>query len=148
MPVNTARDLFQKVSDLQYPLYLAGLVYLVLPLTNQLQSLLSDYNKALVLYGLALSFSTLQDTTKSQNDFSLRIWQSPRHSKAVLTVIAVLVVLFLTFGLVGLVWSGLPVLPEIAFGVLSLGLGLLGVLKGGLEMAEHHQGKSATEPSA
>jgi hypothetical protein len=57
-------------------------------------------------------------------------------------------VLFLTFGLVGLVWSGAPVLTEIAFGVLSLGIGLLGVLKSGLEMAEHHQKKSATEQSA
>jgi hypothetical protein len=42
------RDLFPKLSCLQYPFHLAGLVYLVRPLTDQLQSLWPDYNKTLV----------------------------------------------------------------------------------------------------
>lgn len=142
--MKSARDLFQKISYLQYPLYLVGLVYIFSPLTNKLQTIWPDYNKALIFYGLAISFSTLQDTTRSQNNFSLKIWQSPRYSKLLLLYIALFAALFRGVGLAGIVTTQVPILTELSFGILSLGIGLLGVLKGGLEMAEHHQKK--TEP--
>lgn len=111
--MKSARESFHKISYLQYPLMLVGLYWMARPLINNLNNLWADYNMALIFYGLAISLSTLQDTTKSQNKLSLKIWQSPRYARIFLN--------------------------EISFGIISLGIGFVGVLKSGIEMAEHHQ---------
>ena len=143
--MKSARDLFQKISYLQYPLYLVGLFYVFLPLTNKLSTLLHDYNMALIFYGLGISFSTLQDTTKSQNNFSKKIWESPTRSKVFLVYIGLFALIFTIAGIIGLLAENLNTLHELAFGLVSLGVGLLGVLKSGMEMAEHHQKKTEQE---
>lgn len=135
------RRFFHVISYLQYPL-LIGAFYFYVPFIQALYSGEADFSNLdyfLILLGVALSFSTLQDTTKTQNKVSKKIWQNPRAGKAFLLVLALS-----TFSMIfsGIVFIMLPIqsaLKDVAVGITVLGIGLLGVLKAGVEMFENHR---------
>lgn len=142
--MTSARDLFHKISYIQYPLMFAGMFFIAKPFFNERATIWSDYNMALIFYGLGLSVSTLQDTTKSQNKVSQRIWENPQKSKLFLIYIGCMAGFFLIIGVAAALQQHVGALNELSFGLISLGVGLLGILKGGLEMAENHQAKAKT----
>lgn len=90
---------FQAISYLQYPFMVLALFYAYKPFFNGLENILADFNHALIWMGLGISFSTLQDTTKTQNKLSLKVWQNPKYAKAFIYTFAVftLFLLFLVF---------------------------------------------------
>lgn len=139
-----AKQLFHYISYLQYPLMLMGLFYAYLPLFNSFQSLWVDYNKALIFFGLAISFATLQDSQKTQNKLSKRIWESEKYSKIFLTYLTFMTLVITILGLYSLFTSTYPKLNELSFGIIAVGIGLIGVLKSVLEMVEYHQSKTPT----
>lgn len=141
MPIlKDTKQSFQVISYLQYPLMIAGLVYCFKPLLfSELSKLFADLNIALALFGIGLSFSTLQDTTKTQNEFSKSIYKNPRYSKWFLIAIFIQVLLFSILGLIGLFQSDTSPLKEIALGLISIGIGMIGMLKAAGEMADHHR---------
>lgn len=139
--MKNATKLFHAISYLQYPLMLVGVYYCYKPLLFNADSIWADYNKALVFIGLAISFSTLQDTTKTQNKISKRIWENPKYAKAFLIYIALLILFIISFGMFGLFASQNPNVQELSFGTIIFGIGLIGLLKTAIEMAENHQKK-------
>ncbi|MFM8911676.1 MAG: hypothetical protein ACKOE6_02005 [Flammeovirgaceae bacterium] len=141
---------FQALSYLQYPFMLAGLLYLLFggyelgkSLGQNLELDLTDVNKALVLMGLGISLSTLQDTKKMQNNFSKRVYENPRKTKIFLIVLFCQIAMFVAFGLVGLFGSN-KYMYELSFGFISIGIGMVGMLKAAMEMAENVQQSMAT----
>lgn len=133
------KQLFQIISYLQYPLLLVALGYMAYPYFAGFDTFWSSANNALIFAGLGVGFSTLQDTTKTQNDFSKRIWQSPRKGMITLVVMSATTLIFLLLGIYGLYVAKGGVLKEVSFGVLTLGLGYVGMLKAAIEMHEHHR---------
>ncbi len=135
------RKLFHLVSYLQYPLVVAAILFyipFVIALTkNEIDW--QNLNYVLILFGVALSFSTLQDTTKTQNKLSRKIWEHPKKGKVVLFVMAVIAVAFITFGLVSLYQSQTANTENVAVGLIVLGIGFLGILKSSIEMFENHR---------
>ncbi len=89
--------------------------------------------------GLGISFSTLQDTNKVQNNFSKRIYQNPRSTKIFVLVMSGMILFFLVAGLAGFFMSEKNAFSELAFGLISVGIGMIGMLKAAIEMAEHQQ---------
>lgn len=135
------KQLFHLISYVQYPLY-AGAIVFYIPFVRSLMDKSTDWNMlnyVLILFGVALSFSTLQDTTKTQNTFSKKVWESPIKGKIALGFIAFLAFSFVTVGLTLLYSSQSPATENIAVGVTVLGVGLVGVLKSALEMFENHR---------
>ena len=72
------RLIFQYLSYLQYPLMIIGLYFFIVPYLYGIDALkenpsliFSNFNFGFIFMGLGLSFSSLQDTTKTQNKFSL-----------------------------------------------------------------------------
>lgn len=105
-------------------------------------------NQVLILFGVALSFSTLQDTTKTQNKFSRKIWENPTKGKIAIILMAVLAFGFIISGLSMLYSSKSDVTENIAVGITVLGIGLIGLLKAGIEMFENHRlDKITTDPT-
>lgn len=96
-------------------------------------------NLGLVFMGIGVSFATLQDTTKTQNNFSKRIFQSRLYSRWFLAIACFMVVFFLAIGLTGLLWLNSGPLYDVAYGLISLGVGFIGMVKGATEIAEHLQ---------
>lgn len=137
--MKNARDLFHKISYLQYPLMIVGAYYVLRPFIYGMENIWVDYNKMLVFYGLAISFSTLQDTTKTQNKVSENIWKNPRKAKILIIYFAVFAFALIVLGLFCLLGSTNKNLNEISFGVLALGVGMVGLLKSAIEMAEYQQ---------
>lgn len=131
--------LFHAVSYLQYPLLLVSLFYVVQPYFTGFDGFWQSLNKALVVAGVAISFSTLQDTTTTQNAFSRRIWQDPRKGRRALIALAVSAAIMLVAGLYGFLVSSGGIIQEVAFGVLMLGIGYIGLLKAAIEMYENHR---------
>ena len=138
-----AKQIFHLISYLQYPLLLVALGYMAYPyfagLDTFRQTFWPSVNDALIFSGLAISFSTLQDTTKTQNNVSKKIWEDPRKGALALWTISAITLAFLLVGIYGLYVSKGGILKEVSFGVLMLGLGYVGLLKTAIEMHEHHR---------
>lgn len=133
------KQLFHAISYLQYPLLLIALGYVVYPYFKGFGTFWPSINNALIFSGLAISFSTLQDTTKTQNNFSKKIWENPRKGMLALMMISGTTLLFLILGMFGFFVAKGGILKEVSFGVLMLGLGYFGLLKAAIEMHEHHR---------
>lgn len=140
--MKSAKDFFHKISYLQYPIMAVAIFFCYRPLLSGLENIWADYNKGLVFLGLGVSFSTLQDTTKTQNKLSKRIWENPRYARIFLIYLSFLIVAFIAMGLVGMFLTDIQALQELSFGFLIFSIGMLGMLKTAVEMAENH-GKNA-----
>ncbi|WP_225586917.1 hypothetical protein [Algoriphagus sp. Y33] len=140
------RDFFQIISYLQYPLMLLALFYACKPyfygfeyLKDHFDLLLMDYNNVLIFMGFGISLSTLQDTSKTQNNFSKRIWENPKKGRLAIILITCLTFTVLAFGVFGYFFSPSENLKELSFGIIVLGIGLVGFLKAAIEVFENHR---------
>lgn len=140
------RLVFHYISYLQYPLMLIALYLAFSPylagfekLKENPALLFGNLNSALIFMGLGISFSSLQDTTKTQNAFSLKIWQSPIKGKITITLMCLMIFFFLLSGLIGYFNSDTGLLKDISVGAIVLSLGMFGFLKGAIEMFENHR---------
>ena len=142
--MKSARDIFQGISYLQYVFHLPALfyvakIYYVLFTSKSFDSLIGDLNKMLLFLGIAISFSTLQDFTKTQNKLSKKVWESRRKGKVFLGLIIGLILFCLIFGIIGLYSSNDHKLREVALGLIVMGIGCIGMLKVAIEMYEYHR---------
>ena len=131
--------LFHYVSYLQYPLLIVGCYFALKPSIYGTDFDLSDINSMLVFMGLSVSFSTLQDTQKTQNNFSKNIWESPVRGKVVLSIFSLTTFFIIVFGLYHYLSISDSALKEVSFGMLVFGIGQIGMLKSAGEMFENHR---------
>jgi hypothetical protein len=141
------KRLFTIASYLQYPFMLLGLFFCYKPIIEDFRGVIAhidvyivEFNRALVFLGVGISFSTLQDTTKVQNRLSQWVYDSPRRTTIFLGMFIVQAVLSITLGLMGQFGSN-KFLQELSFGFISLGVGILGMLKAAIEMADYQRKK-------
>lgn len=137
---------FHRISYLQYPLLLLVFYHAIHPylggfdvVKNNFELIVTDINKMLVWMGLSISFSTLQDTNKTQNEFSRKVWEDPRKGKRMLILLAMSIVIILAFGIFGYFFADNTMIQEVSFGAIVLGIGLMGMLKAAIEMFENHR---------
>lgn len=140
------KNIFQIISYLQYPLMLLALFFSIKPyfnginyLVNNIEILFKDYNYVLIFMGLGISFSTLQDTTKTQNKLSKKIWENPKKGKIMIAIISGLVFLVLGYGIFGYFITENQKIKELSFGAIVFGIGLIGFLKTAIEVFENHR---------
>lgn len=139
------KKLFHKLSYLQYPLVLKAFFLLVKPLlkgfdyiSSNPEYLFNSYSNALMFFGVALSFSALQDPTQPTLRFEKRIWQNPKKAKVSLSITLITTFFFFASGLLGFIMSGSSQ-REFAFASIVLAIGLLGYLKFQIEVFEMHK---------
>ena len=135
------KKIFHFVSYLQYPIMAASLIFYV-PFLISMVNQSPDWgalNNMLILIGLGLSFSTLQDTTTTQNKFSEKIWKSPKKGRYMIVFMAAFAFLLIVSGSIFLFLSQDDLTNSVAVGVLILGIGYVGILKSGIEMYENHR---------
>ncbi|MEL1248029.1 hypothetical protein [Flavobacterium helocola] len=139
-------NFFQKISYLQYPLMLFAMYFAIKPYTyifevgvNNQDKMFADLNSLLIFMGLGISFSTLQDTSKTQNKFSLKIWQNPKKGKRTIFFIAFFTFSILFLGLGLFLFSEKQQLKDLSFGIIALAIGLIGLLKASIEMFNNHR---------
>jgi len=146
----TAKDVFHKISYLQYPVLAYSLYHYYLFFISLMEKEIEwgELNNVLVFVGISFSLSTLQDTTKTQNKISKKIWEHPVKGKIALIVISVLTVGFIVIGVVGLLGNKGRVYEEFSFGLIVLGIGLIGLLKAAIEMFENHRKDKNTKQSS
>ncbi len=136
--------MFHLVSYLQYPLMLIAVFYVVkiyIEIFNNknLEVMLENINTSLVFMGIALSFSTLQDPTKTQNKLSRKIYESPVKGKIFIGFISAFALLMLVIGIAGFLSSSDTTVSSVSFGILTIGIGFIGILKVAIEMFENHR---------
>jgi uncharacterized membrane protein len=135
------RLLFHRISYLQYPIIASSLIFYI-PFVTSLASGNPNwlsFNNFLVLIGVALSFSTLQDTTKTQNKLSRKVWESPRKGKIALIFYSLMAFIMIFGGVTSFFLIEGDGLETISVGVTVLGIGLMGLLKSAIEMFENHR---------
>ena len=133
------KQFFHYVSYLQYPMMAVGLYFVLQPYFNDFNEMFNSLNRALVFVGLGISLSTLQDTTKTQNEASRKIWESPKKGKLFLILMSAMTLFFIVSGLFGIFASEEAILSELSLGLVVIGIGFLGILKAGSEMFENHR---------
>jgi len=140
------KTFFHYISYLQYPLILMALYFAFKPYLQGLEQLkqnpdliFQSLNSVLIFMGLGISFSSLQDTTKTQNKVSKKIWQDPRKGKIVIVLMSSMTLFFLIFGLIGYYIAGIGILKDLSMGIIVFGLGMFGFLKAAIEMFENHR---------
>ena len=141
-----AREVFQRISYLQYPALFAALAYAVVagmaavsaPHTGWTQ-VFEAWNHVLLYAGIGIGLSSLQDPTRTQNAISRRVWRNPRKGRWMLVLIAVYALGAMALGLVGAYAASNTLVSQLALGLLAFGLGMLGLLKTAVEMREHHR---------
>jgi len=136
--MKNAKNIFHYISYLQYPLMLIALYYAYKPFFYGFEFIWVYYNKVLLFMGLGISFSTLQDTTKTQNKLSKRVWENPKYAKMFLIYLALLIVFLISFGMFGIFVAENEIIKELSFGTIVLSIGFIGLLKSAMEMAENH----------
>lgn len=115
--------------------YLYGLDYL----KDNPEVMFDNLNSVLIFMGLGISFSSLQDTSKTQNELSKKIWQNPRKGKIAIIIISLFILILLTSGLTGFYFSETGILKDLSIGIIVLSLGMFGLLKAAIEMFENHR---------
>jgi uncharacterized BrkB/YihY/UPF0761 family membrane protein len=140
------KDIFHYVSYLQYPLMLVAIFFAIKPYLEGIENfqenpdiIFQNTNSLLIFMGLAISFSSLQDTTKTQNKLSKKIWENPKKGKIFIAFISSIILILLIFGLIGYFASETSFLKEISIGIIVFGLGMFGFLKAAIEMFENHR---------
>lgn len=117
---------------------LAGLYYAYHPVFTDFIDTWSDLNKAMVFFGVGIGFASFQDIARPQNKWSKKIFENPKYARIFTIVILAQTILFLLAGVVGIFMSSDAVIRELSYGLMSVGLGMLGMLKSVIEMAEYH----------
>lgn len=119
------KQFFHLISYLQYPSMLIGLYYVFKPYFLGFDTMWGNYNNALVFIGLGISLSTLQDTAKTQNKLSKRIWESPKKGKTFILLMSLFTFFVIALGIYGLFAAKGKVLNELYFGLIVVGVGLM-----------------------
>lgn len=132
---------FHLISYLQYPILVCAF-YFYLPFIQALLRQELDFESLdyfLIMLGVSLSFSTLQDTTKTQNKLSRKVWENPKIGKIFLIVVSISTFSMIFSGLLLMILPIESALKDVAVGITILGVGFLGILKAGVEMFENHR---------
>ena len=144
--MSNAKQVFHILSYLQYPMLLFVIYFSVEPYLSEnlegedkLIAILGSINNMLIFAGLALSFSTLQDTTKTSLKFEKTIWESPKKGKLFIFTLTALSILALGFGLFAYFITNNIYIQEVAFGIIVLGIGFLGFVKTAIEVFDNHR---------
>lgn len=140
------KQFFHYLSYIQYPLMIIALFFACKPFfygTEHTPEWLDVYfksmNSMLVFMGLGVSFSTLQDTTKTQNKLSRKVWEHPVKGKVALVILLLMTLGLIAMGLAGFFGLEDTRLKDLSLGTLMMGLGLIGLLKAAMEMFENHR---------
>ena len=89
--------------------------------------------------GIGISLSTLQDTSKTQNEASRKIWEDPKKGKIFLITLSIATLVLILIGLFSLFRLSSIIPEDISLGLIVLGIGLVGMLKAAGEMFENHR---------
>ncbi|GJM62977.1 hypothetical protein [Persicobacter diffluens] len=100
---------------------------------------LQNLNSLLIFMGLAVSFSSLQDSARVQNKFLKRIWRHPIKGKILIAIICIQILFLLSFGLFGYYFKKDVATKDIFIGVMVFGIGMFGYLKTAIEIFDHHR---------
>ncbi len=137
---------FHLISYIQYPLMAIGLYFAMTPYIQGIENMAKNVdlffaavNKTLLFFGLGVSFSTLQDTTKTQNKLSKKVWESPKKGKAFIIMICCTIVFLLTLAIYGYFITSNTKIKEISLGTFVLAIGMISLLKAGVETFENHR---------
>ena len=139
------KKIFHILSYIQYPLLVVALFFMIKPFVHGLEHLLEnkdtffrELNYGFIFLGVAISFSTLQDTNKTSLKFEKKIWGNKRYGKQTLVSIVVLILVFFGLGITGFFINDNG-LKELASGEIILAIGLIGFLKTAVEVFDNHQ---------
>jgi hypothetical protein len=140
------KQVFHYISYLQYPLMAVAVYFVIQPYFVGLKEAFEDpsiflgaINNMMIFMGLSISFSTLQDSEKTQNKFSKKIWEDPKKGKAFILFFSVFTVLVIGLGMLEYLLTRDTILEEISFGFIVLGIGFIGMIKSMIEMHEYHR---------
>lgn len=149
------KNIFQLISYFQYPFFLAGIGYITYsfyillsgtsnssdaPLLEMLfESIAHYWNMAFFMFGLGVSFSTLQDTKKTQNNLSKNVWQDPLKGRVALIFMSFIALFFISLSFVGMFIIQDSILTMLSYGFLAFGIAYVGVLRAAIEMFEYHR---------
>ena len=151
----TPKKIFNYLSYLQYPLLPAAFYFIYEPYSLLLQGQLEkeniefffqSLNNTLVVLGLAVSFSSLQDANKPQHKLAKWVFGNPKRSRVFIIFMITTALALLSMGSFGFFIINEGPIHQLSLGLIVLSIGYLGLIKAATEMAEK-QNKNEDQPS-
>ena len=93
----------------------------------------------LIIMGLSISFSTLQDTYKVQNKFSKKVWQSPIKAQKLIIGLSLAISLTISTGVFFYFNAINSAIKKDSFGLIVFSIRLIGLLKSAIEIFEKNR---------
>ena len=137
--MDVLKKVFNSISYLQYPIMISSFFFALRPYFTGFETLFADVNNMLIIMGLGISFSTLQDTKKTQNEVSRKIWSNPKKSKWWISIMLIFCLIIMLAGVFSYFKSAESKLKDVSIGLIVFGISMLGMVKAALEMAEYQQ---------
>ena len=106
---------------------------------EKLSLIFKSINNMMIFIGLGISFSTLQDTSKTSLKAEKKIWEDPKAGKRFIMLISLMTICTLVFGLFGYFITNNEYIKEVSLGALVLSIGFIGFLKAAIEVFENHR---------
>lgn len=137
--MKSTKEIFQALSYLNY-LFIGVAIYFVFsPIWNGLETFFESFNNTLMFLGLSVTFSTLQDTGKTQNELSRKVWQDPKKGKSFLIFIGFMAFFFLLLGFIFEFFIQEQDISGLGTGMMILGISMVAMLKAAEETFENHR---------
>ena len=124
------KSLLRYLGFIQFPLYILGTYYFFHPLWAGGEEFLSDINYALLSFGVALSFSSLSDSTRNQALVKKAF--KPSRIKWLIRILLVSIILLFVTAITLILGSSIA--SDIGTSLFVLGIGLMANLKQLVEM--------------
>lgn len=137
--MKSTKEVFQAISYLNYLFVGIALYFVLSPLWNGLDTFFESFNNALMFLGISVTFSTLQDTTKTQNDFSRKVWEDPKSGKRFLFFIGFMAFFFLLIGCIFEFIIQEQAISGLGSGLMILGISMVAMMKAAEETFENHR---------
>lgn len=126
--MNRVISIFHKLSHVKYLILIAAQFYIFKPLLMGIDPSLQDLNKALILMGLALSLDSFKDYSKL-NWFDKKVYHRPGRAKWFYLLFGSFILVVMALGAYGYFHAEGGLIKEISFGLISLSIGCMGMLK-------------------
>ena len=134
------KEIFHRISHVQYPLLILGLFYAYKPLIFGNENIWQDYNYCLVYMGIAISFTSLSET-KRQSKWAEKLYKNKKFMKGFFIYLLCLILFLFALGFYSLYQDKVEALKELALGIIVLGIGVMGILRMSIEITEYYNTK-------
>ncbi|MEM9299133.1 MAG: hypothetical protein AAF149_15000 [Bacteroidota bacterium] len=139
--------IFHYLSLIKYPIMLIGLYYCYRPILFDDSSFFQDINLGLIFIGLGIGLDSLKDYGKL-NWLDKKVLHKPKIAKYYFIIFGLIILGLICIGIKNYLSTDDSKLKELSIGFIVVGIGLIGLLKSGIEATKNYMNRERIKTTA